>query len=177
MKNYELYIDDIKLTNNFDKKYLDDFVEIANENDLGFLLMNHGFNYPYTKEDALNFIDKNREAYNEIFEMDFYIFYKNNIAGAIGLSDIDHLNLKAHIGYWIGKKYRNNKIATKSLSKMVNFSKKELKLHSLYTEVLTNNIPSINVLLKNNFNLSGIKKDSFYYNNKFYSSFLFSLIL
>ncbi len=177
MKNYEFYIDDIKLTNYFDKKYLNDFIEIANEKDRGFLLMNHNFNYPYTEEDALNFIDKNREIYNEIFEIDFYIFYKDEISGVIGLSDIDYLDLRSHTGYWIGKKYRNNGIATRALSKVIEFSKNELNMHSLYTDVLINNIASINVLLKNNFELNGVKKDSFYYNNNFYSSFLFSLIL
>ena len=177
MKSYEFYLNNVKLTNNFDKKYLNDFMGIVNEKNMGFLLMNHNFNYPYTEEDVLNFIDKNREMHNEIFEIDFYIFYNNEISGVIGLSDIDYLDLRSHVGYWIGKKYRNNGIATEALSKIIEFSKNELNMHSLYTDVLTDNIPSINVLLKNNFELNGIKKDSFYYNNKFYSSFLFSLIL
>ena len=42
-------------------------------------------------------------------------------------------------------------IAGEALGLVIEFARKTLKLHSLYTSVLTENIPSISVLIKNGF--------------------------
>lgn len=103
MEKFEFLDNNVFITNNFDINSLHDFVEMANENDLGFNLMSHSFPYPYTEEDALFFIDQEREMGGEIFSLDLYIYFNGRIAGVIGLKDIDYLNNRAHIGYWIGK--------------------------------------------------------------------------
>ncbi|WP_337860539.1 GNAT family N-acetyltransferase [Ferroplasma sp.] len=177
MNGYTVNSGKILITTNFPIGHINEFIECANDSELGFDLMNHGFNYPYTEEDAREFIEKNREIEGEIFAMDFYIFYDNNFAGVIGLSDIDYENSRSHIGYWIGKKYRNKGIGSKALELTVNFARDMLKLHSLHTKVLTENIPSIIILERNGFSITGIEKDSFLYNEKFYSAFIMSIIL
>ncbi len=177
VKDYTIKDKNIVLKNHFEYGYLKDFIEIANDKEFEFLLMSHNFPYSYTEEDANFFINKNRENGNEIFAIDFYIFYHDNIAGVIGISNIDYINMRGHIGYWIGKKFRNKGIATESVNIMMNFAKNELRLHSLYTTVLTDNVKSINVLLKNHFEITGIDKDTFYYRNNFYSAYLLSRIL
>ncbi len=176
MKTYNYEDKEIEITNKFDYKHIDDFVNAANAKGMDFQLMAHYFPFPYTREDAITFIDKNRE-YDEIFEIDFYIYFNKSFAGVIGISDIDRLNLRAHTGYWIAEKYRNNGIAKRSLKIVIEFAARELKLHSLYTKTHVDNIASINVLLSNGFKLYGIEPDSFYFNDKFYPAMLFSLQL
>ncbi len=177
MKNFTITGKNLILKNYFEYKYLKDFITIASDDDLEFLLMTHNFPHPYTEEDANFFINKNREIDNEIFSIDFYIFYSNNIAGVIGISDIDHINLRGHIGYWIGKNYRNRGIATEAVNAVINFAKNELGLHSIYTMTLIENTKSINILLKNKFEINGIEKDVFYYRNNFHSAYALSRIL
>ena len=177
MQNYTIESEKIVITTNFPREHLDEFIQCTSDPDLGFNLMNHGFHYPYTEEDAVEFIERNREAGNEIFAMDFFIFHENHFAGIIGLSDIDYDNSRSHVGYWTGKSFRNRGIAGEALGLVIEFARKTLKLHSLYTSVLTENIPSISVLTKNGFSLDGIQKDYFEYDRKFYSAFAFSLVL
>jgi RimJ/RimL family protein N-acetyltransferase len=177
MIDYKFESEKIMITAKFPMNFLNEFIEEANDRDLGFMLMSHGFHYPYTEDDARAFIEKNRESGNEAFTIDFYIFYGKHFAGVIGLSDIDYENSRSHVGYWIGKQYRNLGIAGEALSLVVEFSKKTLKLHSLYTTAHTSNIPSIIVLTKNGFSLEGMERDCFRYKEKFYSAFLFSLLL
>ncbi len=177
MKNYTINSGNIVITTKFPVHQIDEFISCANDCELGFNLMNHGFPYPYTEEDAIAFIDKNRDTGKEIFALDFLILYENHIAGVIGLSDIDYENSRSHVGYWIGKKYREKGIATDSLKLILAFSRETLKLHSLYTLVLTDNRASVKVLSKNGFSKDGIVKDCFFGNNQFYSAFIFSRVL
>jgi RimJ/RimL family protein N-acetyltransferase len=177
MNKYILKNGEIEITNEFSEGHMDEFLMGANEIELGFRLMAHSFPYPYTKEDALAFITKNRESGKEIFEIDFYIMYRNEFAGVIGLSDIDHENSRAHIGYWIAKNNRNKGIGGKALELAIQFARKTLKLNSLYTNVLTSNIPSIIILTRNGFTMDGISRYCFRYENKFFSAFIFSLLL
>lgn len=177
MNKYIFKDGEIEITNKFPDGYMDEFLAGANETELGFRLMAHSFPHPYTEEDAIAFINKNREAENEIFEIDFYILYMGKFAGVIGLSDIDHENSRAHIGYWIAKNYRNKGIGGKALELAIQFARETLKLNSLYTNVLTSNIPSIIILTRNGFTMDGISRYCFRYEKKFYSAFIFSLLL
>lgn len=177
MKDYTISTESIVITTKFPVSRINEFISCANDIDLGFKLMSHGFHYPYTEEDAINFIDKNREDGDKAFAFDFYILYENHIAGVIGLSDIDYENSRTHVGYWIGKKYRGKGIGTEALKLIIPFCIETLKLHSLYTTVLTDNIASIIVLTKNGFSMDGILKDCFMEKNNFYSAFLFSRTL
>ncbi len=177
MDKYTLKNGNIEITNKFPEGHIDEFLMGASERELGFRLMTHSFPYPYTEKDALAFIDKNRESGKEIFEIDFYITYMNKFTGVIGLSDIDMENSRAHIGYWIAKNYRNKGIGGKALELTIQFVRETLKLNSLFTTVLTTNIPSVIILTKNGFTMDGISKYCFRYENKFYSAFVFSLLL
>lgn len=177
MDKYTLKDKDMEITNEFPTGHMDEFVHSASDKKMALMLMIHSFPYPYTEEDASAFIDKNRESGSEIFEIDFYIMYREIFTGIIGLSDIDYENSRAHIGYWIGENYRNKGIGRRSLGLAVKFARETLKLNSLHTEVLTTNIPSITILTKNGFTMDGLSKYCFRYENKFYSAFIFSLLL
>jgi RimJ/RimL family protein N-acetyltransferase len=177
MKKYMLKDGEIEITNEFPDGHMDEFLLGANDSEMGFRLMTHSFPYPYTEEDAVAFINKNRESGNEIFEIDFYIMYGKRFTGVIGLSDIDYENSRAHIGYWVARDYRNKGIGGKALGLTVQFAREQLKLNSLYTTVLTSNIPSIIILTENGFAMDGISRDRFKYEDKFYSAFIFSLLL
>ena len=177
MADYTIKSGNIVITTKFPREHINEFVSCANDSSLGLNLMSHGFHYPYTEEDAMEFIYKNREVEGESFAIDFYIIYENNVAGVIGLSDIDYDNSRSHVGYWIGKDYRGKGIATEALKAVIYFAARTLRLHSLYTSALIDNIGSIIVLTRNGFSIDGISKDCFMYDNRFYSAFMFSQLL
>ena len=69
---------------------------------------------PYLVQDALNFIKTARNDFESFSALHFAIEYKgiselknNNPAfvGSIGHKNIDLINKKANLGYWIGEEY------------------------------------------------------------------------
>ena len=75
--------------------------------------------------------------------------------GSIGLKNIDIINKKASLGYWIGEEYWGKGIATESARLTINhaLSSPNLGLREVISYVLPENKPSIHVLEK-----SGMKK-------------------
>ena len=113
--------------------------------------------YPYRIEDGLNFIKSSYEDFKLRKAITFAIDYKNKskslllLAETIGIKDIDYVNKKAEIGYWIGKQYQGKGIATECVRLVVNYAFDELKLKEISAYVFPDNNSSIKVLEKNGF--------------------------
>ncbi|MGZ5472077.1 MAG: GNAT family N-acetyltransferase [Nitrososphaeraceae archaeon] len=69
----------------------------------------------------------------------------------MGIKDIDYVNKKANIGYWIGKQYHGKGIATECIKLVVNYAFDLLDLEEILAYVFPDNNPSIRVLEKNGF--------------------------
>ena len=117
---------------------------------------------PYSVEDALNFIKSAHNDFNSLKALHFAIEYKgeskpgNNVVfvGAISLKNIDLVNKKANLGYWIGEQYWGRGIATECIRLIIDYAfSAELRLKELSAYVFPENKASIRVLEKN-----GMKK-------------------
>jgi RimJ/RimL family protein N-acetyltransferase len=117
----------------------------------------YGVSYPYKIDDALNFIKSSCDDFKSHKTITFAIDYKNKsqlihlLAGTIGIKNIDFVNKKANIGYWIGKKYQGKGIATECVKLVVNYAFDILKLEEISAFVFPENKTSIRVLEKNGF--------------------------
>lgn len=167
----------VVLCSSMNESHADGLVAAANHEDIHRMIGAHNFPYPYTRDDALFFIGKNRKSGNEVFAEDFMILFNDKIIGMIGLSDIDRTDRKAHVGYWISPDHRNSGYATESLSLIVDYAKNELNLKRLQTKVLDINTPSLRLLIKNGFTVEGYERDSFLFDGKFHNMFLLAMIL
>ncbi len=172
----EISCDNIKLKTDINIEYADALSEIMNERDLDLYIASHSFPVRYTRDDAIAFIRRNKEMFGKKFAIDFFIFINDDIAGVVTLDDIDYENKNAHIGYILGKRYRNHGYMTSAVSNAINYGHKTLKLHRIYTSVIEFNIKSLKVLLNNGFYIEGISKDSFFYNERFYSMFMMARV-
>lgn len=148
--------------------------ELANDITVRDMIGAHNFPHPYTVENAVEFIDRNRMLESAPFAIDFLIFYKNKPAGIVGLSDINYMDNNAHIGYWIGRDFRGRGLATESTGLVCSYAFGELKLRRLHTKVMEENLASMRVLINNGFEIEGIERDSFFNNNRYTSLILFS---
>ncbi len=120
---------------------------------------------PYLVQDALNFIKKADNDFESLSGLHFAIEYKgmselkNNtypvLVGSISLN-MDLINKKADLGYWIGEEYWGIGIATECVRLVIDyaFSSPDLGLRELIAYVFTENKASIRVLEKN-----GMKKE------------------
>jgi len=117
--------------------------------------------YPYRIDDSLKFIKSSFDNFKLCKSITFGIEYNNILeskvllVGIIGIKDIDYVNKKANIGYWIGKQYQGKGIATECIKLVVNYAFEVLKLEEISAYVFPGNNPSIRVLEKNRFVKTG----------------------
>ena len=119
---------------------------------------------PYSVQDALSFINTAHNDFESISALHLAIEYKGMselwdnypvFVGSIGLKNIDLINKKADLGYWIGEEYWGRGIATECVRLIINyaFSSSDLGLREVIAYVFPENNASIRVLEKN-----GMKK-------------------
>jgi [ribosomal protein S5]-alanine N-acetyltransferase len=118
---------------------------------------------PYTIEDAINFIlasDKDFDSLRAIhFAIDYNIYESGNsfqrIIGIISLKNVDLINKKANLGYWIGEGFWGKGIATECVKLVIGYGFTELKLDKVSACVYPENKASIRVLEKNGLSRNG----------------------
>jgi ribosomal-protein-serine acetyltransferase len=61
----------------------------------------------------------------------YVIWYKHEFAGLIGFKDIDRINDKIEIGYWLIEKMTGKGIATKATQKMINLAFRNMNMNRI----------------------------------------------
>jgi ribosomal-protein-alanine N-acetyltransferase len=114
--------------------------------------------YPYTIEDAINFILASDKDFDSLRAIHFAIDYNmyddsgnsfQRIIGIISLKNIDLINKKANLGYWIGEEFWGKGVATECVKLVIGYGFTELKLDKVSACVYPENKASIRVLEKN----------------------------
>lgn len=162
---------------------------INDAQDITLLLMNYNVSKhlweipnPYSIDDALEFIKCANSDFNTLKALHFAIESKiiprsrNNLkfVGTISVKNMDLVNKKADLGYWIGEQYWGRGIATECLKLIIDYAfSAELGLKQLCAYVFPENKASMRVLEKNGMNkigevneyhkLSGRDRTSFIY--------------
>ena len=176
LKHYTLKGKRITLSNDLDTKYASRVAELADDREISVNIAAHSFPHPYRREDCLAFFDLNRESNNKPFAMDFLILLDGDPIGVIGLKDIEYYDRKAHVGYWIGRKYWNNGYASEALGLISNFATEELNMLRLYSKVLDYNVGSLKVMMNNGFSIEGVERKSYRIDDTFHSMFLLAKV-
>jgi len=155
----------------FQKKDFNDFHKCRNDKEIGRNMFRG--TYPLTKKQAKKDFDHHLKSNKQKNIDAFAITVNNEIVGAISLSEILP-KLKAKIGYWIAKDYRNKGYATKSVKLICNYGFKKYKLKRIYGNIRTFNKSSVKVLEKAGFKKEGIMKKNFTKKGKYYDDYLYA---
>jgi RimJ/RimL family protein N-acetyltransferase len=119
---------------------------------------------PYSKEDAIEFIKCANSEFKIMKALHFAIESKitprtrNNLefVGTISVKNIDLVDKKADLGYWIGEQYWGRGIASECLKLVIDYAfSAELGMKQLCAYVFPENKASIRVLEKNGMNKIG----------------------
>ncbi|MBI9038712.1 MAG: GNAT family N-acetyltransferase [Bacteroidales bacterium] len=78
--------------------------------------------------------------------------------GCIDLFDFDPINMRAGVGILIEKNNRGKGFASKALKNLIEYAFDVLNLHQLYCNITVENINSIELFKKFNFEIIGLKK-------------------
>ncbi len=119
----------------------------------------------WLKKTIAQYIKKKPSEYNLAITLDgIYV-------GNMGTHKIDYENESIEIGYWVGKEYWGNKIATKALKLFIKELNKKFKLKRISGYAFTFNPASKKVMENCGFKLEGIRKKSRKGKNKFYDDY------
>ncbi|GGD19870.1 GNAT family N-acetyltransferase [Pontibacillus salipaludis] len=66
--------------------------------------------------DTKRFIEGTMEKFADNKGFETGIYYKGELAGVIGVHQLDHRNKQTSIGYWLGEKFQGKGIITKAVS-------------------------------------------------------------
>ena len=97
--------------------------------------------YPYTLDDARDWLDSNR-----LHALNFNIYRRDSLIGGVGLTadDDDYFEL----GYWLGRDHWGNGYATEAARCLLDHATNELKMSNIKSSYMLGNGDSANVLKK-----------------------------
>jgi RimJ/RimL family protein N-acetyltransferase len=111
---------------------------------------------PYTLEHALNFIKSSLNFAIEYKDMKKSVLCSSLLlVGTISLKNINLVDKKANLGYWIGEQYWGRGIATECITLVICYAFSELELEEVSAYVFPENKASIRVLEKNDMKKKG----------------------
>ena len=118
--------------------------------------------HPYRPDHARRFLDYSRIQTRKEIGLHMGIEEKSSgqIIGVIGFEGIDRHNRKVEIGYWLGKKYWNQGIATEAVTLALSYAFTTLRMKRVYAQVFLGNVVSERLLLRLGFTREGVERAS-----------------
>ena len=131
---------------------------LSNENVLNNL--RDGLPYPYTEEDAREYISAMlARDKNEIFA--FSICIDDRAVGSIGAFRQNNIHSRtAELGYYLAEEYWGNGVMTDAVCEICDRIFRETNILRIYAEPFAYNVGSRRVLEKSGFHLEGIMKNN-----------------
>nr|NQU89057.1 GNAT family N-acetyltransferase [Bacteroidota bacterium] len=109
-------------------------------------------------ENTTTFINQLQKACSR--EYVFTIRYKDAIVGLIGFKDIDKVNMKLEIGYWIVSEFEGLGIVTKCCKAIIDIAFTKMKMNRVQIKCGVGNVRSSNIPKRLNFTFEGIERAS-----------------
>ncbi len=119
-----------------------------------------------------NVIFETRNKTNEIFS----IWYNEEFSGLLGFNQIDHLNKKAEIGYWLAEKMQGKGIITASVERLIRYAFQKLNMNRVQIKVAVGNEKSAAIPQRLGFKLEGIERNGELHGQKFLDLEIYSLL-
>jgi ribosomal-protein-serine acetyltransferase len=127
-------------------------------------------------KDTEKYLKSIHEARGALKDLVFEVRYKDKIVGLIGLKDIDLVNNKAEIGYWLTKDAVGKGIMTRSCAALINYCFDELKLNKLWIRCAVENTRSCNIPKQLGFCFEGIERQGELLQGKYHDLKVYSLL-
>jgi len=106
----------------------------------------------------------------------YVIWYKHTFAGLIGFKDIDRINDKIEIGYWLIEKLTGKGIATAAARKMVNLAFRNMEMNRVQIKCGVGNLKSSAIPKRLGFIYEGVERSGERHNHSYIDLEVFSLL-
>lgn len=104
------------------------------------------------------------------------IMVDEQIAGLVGMNQINWLNKTAEIGYWLGEPFINQGVMTKAVQAIIDYGFNQLGLNRMELRATTNNKASRRVAEKLNFVQEGIIREDERLHDHFVDHVLYGIL-
>ncbi len=135
----------------------DDIVEGLNNINVTKWLQ--GAPYPYTKEDAIRFINESIE--NHLYNFAIVLKHENKVIGGTQLTNIDLHNGTAGGGIWISEKYWGHGFGSEAFGARIQYAFEVLGLRRLENGYFKDNEKSHKMQLRFGYKDEGIRRQRF----------------
>jgi len=125
-----------------------------------------------TERFVRSILSKSASVRDEIF----VIRYKFEFAGLIGFKDIDRVNHKIEIGYWLIEKMTGKGIATICTTKMIKIAFKDMKMNRIQLRVGVGNHPSAAIPQRLGFIFEGVERSGEKHRGEYIDLEVYSLL-
>ncbi len=134
-----------------------------------------GTDTPFSKKILKQYIACAKDDIYTAKQLRFVIEHHKKTVGLIDLFDFDPQHKKAGVGIIVEETYQTKGIASTALKLLISYAFEELKLHQLYANISKENLVSLKLFKKLQFNLVGTKKDWIFANDTHQDIVLFQL--
>ncbi|MEK3886255.1 GNAT family N-acetyltransferase [Bacillus sp. FSL K6-3431] len=135
--------------------------------------------FPHHTTEVQNTRDFIERSLNRLASNNGYwagIWHKEKIAGSIGYLYIDWKTKKTEIGYWLGRNFEGNGLATKACEILIQHAFSDLQLNKVEINVATNNIKSKAIPERLGFTNEGIIRNYEMINGEYLNRIVFGLL-
>jgi RimJ/RimL family protein N-acetyltransferase len=156
----------------------DEMAKNADNDEIAYCIGRPGeFPHPYTRENALAFIEDAAREYKEKSAFHFGIrLNASALVGVCGAHTLDYSNVRGEIGYWLGRDYWGKGYAKEALALLLGFCFNSLRLNKVSATVLAFNERSINLLRSLNFAKEGTLRQNTLRGGMFVDDIVFSML-
>jgi ribosomal-protein-serine acetyltransferase len=106
----------------------------------------------------------------------YVVWYKHDFAGLIGFKDIDRINDKIEIGYWLIEKMTGKGIATAATRKMINLAFRNMNMNRIQIRCGVGNDKSAAIPRRLGFSFEGIERSGERHNRTYIDLEVYSLL-
>lgn len=129
-----------------------------------------------TWKDTEKYIRSVHEGSDAHQNMGFEVRYKDKIVGLIGLKDIDLVNNKSEIGYWLTRDATGKGIMTQSCKALLQYVFRELKMNKIWIRCAVENVRSCNIPKQLGFTFEGTERQGEFLHGKYLDLKIYSLL-
>jgi ribosomal-protein-serine acetyltransferase len=128
------------------------------------------------KEDTETYIrmllSEKEKSENEVFT----IWHKGDFAGLAGFKDMDFVNHKAEIGYWLIEKMQGRGIMTRTVRKMIDYGFRNLNFNRIQIKVAVGNQKSAAIPVRLGMLPEGTERNGEFHTDRFFDLEIYSML-
>jgi ribosomal-protein-serine acetyltransferase len=106
----------------------------------------------------------------------YTVWFRGKLAGLAGFKEIDPVNHKTEIGYWLAEQMQGKGIMTRTVKKMIDFGFRNMNMNRIQIKVAVGNFKSAAIPHRLGLKFEGIERNGEFHTDRYYDLEVFSIL-